>query len=158
MIKLKKVTEKNIWKIIKLSVQEDQKSFVATNTESILQAYTAITSDRVALPFGMYEDDELIGFAMFGFGLVDETDPKIALHNYVLWRFMIDKAYQGRGLGKKALAACIDYVKTMPAGEAEYCWLSYEPENIGAKNLYASFGFQENGEQCESEIVAVLKL
>ena len=47
MIQMEKVDGKNIWKIVKLSVKEDQKDFVATNTESILEAYVAITKWRL---------------------------------------------------------------------------------------------------------------
>lgn len=43
-------------------------------------------------------------------------------------------------------------------GEAQYCWLSYEPENTAAKKLYHSFGFRETGEMDEGEIIAVLGL
>ena len=43
-------------------------------------------------------------------------------------------------------------------GKAEYCYLSYEPENINAKRLYSKFDFIENGEMDGEEIVAVLKL
>ena len=55
-------------------------------------------------------------------------------------------------------AAALDYIRTFPCGSAEYCWLSYEPENKAAKALYNSFGFVENGETDGEEIVAVLKL
>lgn len=41
---------------------------------------------------------------------------------------MIDKAWQGKGLGKQALQTSIDFVKTMPCGKAEFVWLSYEAE------------------------------
>lgn len=41
---------------------------------------------------------------------------------------------------------------------AEYCFLSYEKENKVAKKLYESFGFRENGEICDGELVSVLKL
>ena len=44
MMELRKVDSNNIWKIIKLSVNDNQLDFVATNTESILEAYTTITS------------------------------------------------------------------------------------------------------------------
>ena len=71
---------------------------------------------------------------------------------------MIDKAYQHQGLGKKALQLSLDYLRTFPCGQAEYCWLSYEPENKAAKELYRSAGFMENGEMCGDEIVAVLQL
>lgn len=159
MIHLEKVTADNIWKIVKLDVNATQKNFVASNTESILEAYTTITSGGVALPFGIYEDDCLVGFVMFGYGTVDgEDDPAVAEGNYCIWRLMISSEYQGKGYGKKAMQAALDYIRTFPCGKAEYCWLSYEPENEVAKKLYASFGFMENGEKSGEEIVAVLKL
>lgn len=160
MIELRKVDSKNVWKIVRLSVDEEQKNFVATNTQSIIEAYTTITSGGVALPFGIYDNDNLVGFVMFGYGTTgDEEDPVIAQNNYCIWRFMIDKEFQNQGLGKKALIAAIQYLETMmPCGKADYCWLSYEPENVIAKRLYSSQGFHENGEMCEDEIVSVLKL
>ena len=76
---------------------------------------------------------------MFGFGSIgDEDEPKVAQSSYCIWRLMIDSRFQGRGLGKAALSASLDYLRTKPCGEAEFCWLSYEPENEVAKSLYAS--------------------
>ncbi|ERK30151.1 GNAT family N-acetyltransferase [Clostridium intestinale] len=158
MVELRKVDSNNIWKIIKLSVNNNQFDFVATNTESILEAYTTITSGGVALPFGIYRGDTLVGFVMFGYGANGDDEPDIAAGNYCIWRFMIDKTYQGQGLGKKAMQASIEYLRSEPCGRATYCWLSYEPENIVAKALYNSMGFIENGEMCDEEIVAVLRL
>lgn len=43
-------------------------NFVATNTESILQAYTTVTEGGVALPFDIYDEENLIGFVMLGYG------------------------------------------------------------------------------------------
>jgi ribosomal protein S18 acetylase RimI-like enzyme len=42
---------------------------------------------------------------------------------------MIDKAYQRRGFGKEAVQLALDFIKSFPCGKAEYCWLSYEPNN-----------------------------
>ena len=75
-----------------------------------------------------------------------------------IWRFMIDERFQGRGLGRKAMEAVLDYIRTYPCGKADYCWLSYEPENEAAKSLYSKFGFAENGEMDGEEVIAVLKL
>lgn len=159
MVELRKVDSNNIWKIIKLSVNDNQLNFVATNTESILEAYTTITAGGVALPFGIYDNDTLVGFVMFGYDTNGDNDePDIAAGNYCIWRFMIDKTYQGQGLGKKALQASIEYLRSGPCGRAKYCWLSYEPENVVAKTLYNSMGFFENGEMCGEEIVAILQL
>lgn len=42
---------------------------------------------------------------MIGFGVNDCWDdtPKIAQGNYNLWRLMIDRNYQGKGFGRKAI-------------------------------------------------------
>ena len=97
---------------------------------------------------------------MIGYDVDDDyaAPPRIAYGNYNLWRFMIDEKYQKMGYGRKALGLALDYIRTFPCGPAEHCWLSYEPENEVAKRLYREFGFEENGEMEEDEIVAVLKL
>ena len=79
MITLRKVDARNIWQIVALEVREEQKSFVATNTESILEAYCAVTNGGVALPFGIYDGDTPVGFLMIGYGCGDWEDaPAIA--------------------------------------------------------------------------------
>ncbi len=159
MIKLRKINPDNIWKVTNLTVHDSQKHFVASNTDSLLEAYLAIIEGQVALPFAIYHDDLLVGFVMFGYGSSEDADePLIADGNYLMWRFMIDQQFQGRGYGKEALKASLDYIRTYPCGPAQYCWLSYEPENTAARSLYASMGFNENGETCGNEIVTVIKL
>ena len=159
MLEFRKITFDNVYKIVLLSVQEEQKNFVATNCESLMEAYVAITNKGVALPFGIYDGDEAVGFIMFGYDtLGDEDEPAVAEGNYCLWRLMIDETYQNKGYGKEVMKLAIDYMKSEPCGKAELCWLSYEPENVKAKALYAANGFVENGEVCGDEIVAVREL
>lgn len=150
----------NVWDILKLTVSESQKNFVATNEISIIEAYTAITGNGHAFPFGIYDEDKPVGFLMIGFDVDDYwTDaPEIAKGNYNLWRLMIDKAYQNRGYGKEAVSLALEFIKSMPCGEAEYCWLSYEPDNAVARQMYRSFGFEETGEMDGEELIAVLRL
>jgi diamine N-acetyltransferase len=159
MITLQKIHSKNIFEVVKLSVNDQQKSFVAPNEVSILEAYAAINDGITALPFALYSDEVLVGFVMLGYGQTEPDDPEIAENSYVIWRFMIDKAFQGQGLGKEAFQVILAYIKTDPCKKnAEFCWLSYEPENIVAQKLYASFGFKENGEHAGDEVVAYLEL
>ena len=159
MITLRKVDARNIWQIVALEVREGQKSFVATNTESILEAYCTVTNGGVALPFGIYDGDTPVGFLMIGYGCGDWEDaPAIARNSYSIWRLMIDKKHQGKGYGRQTLEAVIAFVRTFPLGKAEKIWLSYEPENTRARDLYRRFGFVENGEMCGDEIVAVYQL
>lgn len=157
MIELKKIDLDNLHQITALSVREDQTSFVASNACSIMEAFATRESGYAALPFGLYADGVPVGFAMFGYGFM-EGDPEVARDNYVLVRFMIDWHFQGRGLGKAALEACLRYLRTYPCGRAEKVWLSYEKENTVAKALYHAAGFCENGEMCGDEIVAVREL
>lgn len=71
---------------------------------------------------------------------------------------MIDRQHQGKGYGTEAVRLALDFIRTYPCGSAEYCWLSYEPENDVARKLYNSFGFRETGEMDEGEVVAALRL
>ena len=158
-MRLERISQKNVWKVARLKVSEEQREYVASNVESILEAYAVREDGYVALPFALYEEDDLVGFCMLGYGGIgDDGEPPIVEGNYSIWRLMIDSQFQGKGLGKKAMAAIMDYIGTFPCGKAEYCWVSYEEENIVAKELYESFGFRENGDIDDGEIVAVLKL
>lgn len=154
-MKLEHVNGKNIWELVKLSVSEDQTSFVATNTESILEAYVSITSGGTALPFGIYDGETPVGFLMIGYDTDRswENPPPIAAGNYNLWRLMIDRRYQGRGYGRQAVELALEWIQTFPRGKAALCWLSCEPENQAAKKLYESCGFRETGELDMGEII-----
>ncbi len=160
MIRLEKVNGRNVWDILKLTVSEDQKDYVASNDISIVEAYIAITENGHAFPFGVYANDTLVGFMMIGYDTDDswEDAPVIAKGNYNLWRLMIDKKYQRNGYGKEAVQLALDFINAFPCGKAECCWLSYEPENEVARSLYQSYGFLETGEKDGEELIAVLKL
>lgn len=170
-ITLEKITYKNYIKVIwGLKVARNQKNFVASNKGSLAEAYVAITNGGVALPFAICRNKKPIGFLMIGYGLAEDDDlegedpafVEIVRKSYCLWRFMIDKRYQRKGYGRKAMQLALDYIKTFPCGKAETIWLSYEPENVVAKKLYESFGFVEQpqfykGNEGE-EIPAILKI
>jgi len=160
MLRLEKVNGKNVWDILKLTVSEDQRNYVARNDISIIEAYTAITANGYAFPFGLYEGETPVGFLMVGYGVDDYWDdaPPIAKGNYNLWRLMIDQAHQRKGYGKEAVSLALEFIRTFPCGKAGSCWLSYEPENTVARHLYSSFGFVETGEMDCEELIAVLKL
>lgn len=62
MVRLEKVNGKNVWDLLKLKVSATQKTFVADNDISIIEAYTAITGNGYASPFGIYDGNTPIGF------------------------------------------------------------------------------------------------
>ena len=160
MLELKKINRNNVGEILKLEVFENQKSFVATNNRSIIEVYIAITENNHVFTFGIYNDDTPIGFLMIGFDVNsdDEGAPRIAKGNYNIWRLMIDKKFQGKGFGKKAIDLALEFINTFPCGIAKYCWLSYESDNDVARQLYKSVGFVETEEKDGEEIVAIMML
>jgi len=156
MISLKEITWDNGHELMKLEVHESQKNFVAPNTRSLAQAFLHKGDDLLpAMPFAIYNDDELVGFTMMIFGqkgyYKDDDEPY-----YYLWRFMIGKDHQGKGYGKAAMAEVLAYLRAMPQGEAKSVYLSYDKENVTARKLYESFGFVETGEVQEDEIISRL--
>ena len=161
-IHLEKITKANASTIINLKVNKEQKEFVASNALSLAHAYVALSNNQSVYPFGIYLGDKPIGFIMVGFDahFLGEDDPDILKKQYFIWRFMIDKRFQGKGYGKQAFKLAIDFIKTFPSGPSELCWVSYEPANKVARNLYLSFGFKEAPEYYKEgeEMPAILKI
>ena len=74
MIRLERINGKNVWDVLKLRVGDAQRSFVAPNDASIIEAYIAITHYGQAFPFGIYDDETPVGFCMIGFGADDDWE------------------------------------------------------------------------------------
>ena len=132
MIQLSPVTKENIEELISLSVNENQRSFVSTNAESLAQAY--VYKDT-SYPFAVYNDEELVGFIMMAYYEVKQY--------YTLWKFMIDKNHQHKGYGRKALELGIKFLEDKFAANEIYTGVA--PGNDVAKGLYLSMGFEETG-------------
>ena len=164
-IRLEKINDDNFYEVTKLRLKREQKHFVAENTYSLVHAYLALINGQQAFPFAVYADDIIVGFLMVGYDIfrnkkIEKRFDWFLRDSYVLWRLMIDKRYQNKGYGKRAVELALEFIKTLPCGEAEYCWLSYEKENVAAKNLYATFGFKEIPEAYREggEMPAVLRI
>ena len=174
MIHLEKVTRDNVDDVIELRVARKQKDFLASNVESLADAYLALTEGRPVYPFAILNGKKVVGFIMIDYAhdwsgyeheaWLNSDEYKFYKDKpyYYIWRFMIDKRFQGRGYGREAIRQAIEFVKTFPCGEAEYCVLSYSPTNEAAKKFYESVGFVEiNGDgyyEENDERSAVLKL
>ena len=121
-----------------------EEEFVASNAYSILQSqYEEGWTIR-----GIEEGGHLIGFTMYGFNSAE--------HFYEICRLMIDRRFQGKGFGRKALRLIIDEMKTIDGIRKIY--ISAEPENTRALCLYFSEGFTDTGDLLEGEKLLVLNL
>ena len=155
MIHLEKVNWDNYKDVLKLKVTKEQEDFVADNDISLIHAFLALSDGEPVYAFAIYNDDKVVGFIQMGYdddwtGEEHESWLNSDVYKkwegkkyYFIWRFMIDKKYQQRGYGKEAFKQILDFIKTFPAGKADYVLLSYEPGNVVGKKLYASFGFKE---------------
>ena len=158
MITLRKITLENRRAIFNLEVSEDQRRFVASNLSSVASCYVLATNGGHPFPFAIYTDEQPVGFVMITYNITGYELPTIADESYCILRLMIDKQYQNRGYGRKAMKKILEFIRTFPAGPAHYCWISYKNDNVAAKKLYESFGFLDNGEILGDELITVLQL
>lgn len=143
-ITLRAIDADNWHDCVKLTVSDEQKQNVADNAVSLAQA----AYEKRWYPHGVYADDMLVGFLMFG------TDPETK--RIELCRFMIDKQYQGNGYGKAALGKLFDLINIRYGAITFYT--SIVPENHAAKKLYESAGFRMTGEVMWEELVMMMLL
>lgn len=147
-IELRKIDESSRAEIVSLTVSEEQREYIAANESSLAEAETC---PDIARPFGIYNRGKAVGFAMLAFD-ENNDDPH---DKYWLWRFMIDKALQGRGYGGAALEEILKYFRE---NGAEEITLSTKENNAAALELYRKFGFRENGGMNGGEVVLKLFL
>jgi diamine N-acetyltransferase len=139
MISLREVDRHNFFDVIDLKVGEEQKSFVATNLFSLAQAKAYPECQCLAI----YHEEELVGFTMYCMDFDDKE--------YWIYRLMIDAKYQSKGYGKAAMEKLIEQIKEDKDHQVIY--LSFEPENDRAKELYEKLGFEADGRVIDGEIV-----
>lgn len=140
MITLKPITKDN-WRdvCVKLSLEEEQKNFVAPNWYSVLEG---IFNENF-VSRAVYAGEELVGYTLYG--LDAETN------QWWIIRLMTDKNHQHKGYGRATMLALIETIRAQPGCDAIY--ISFEPENDVARKLYASLQFEDTGKIEHGEVV-----
>jgi diamine N-acetyltransferase len=151
-ITLQPVTAKNWRALIKLKVKEDQNHFVASNLYSIAEAQFGFEEEGHwdFYPFGAYVEAEPVGFVMYCFNFNHSRFQAFVM------RLMVDEKFQGKGYGREIMVQVLDVFRANK--QIKNVGISYEPENEGARKLYASLGFVEPGEIMDGETLAILNL
>ena len=128
------VNDENRKEVEGLTVFSEQADFIESVSECLQEA------DELDLwcPVGIYDNDTLIGFAMYGYF------PEPAPGQLWLDRLLIDKKYQGKGYGKQAVVSLLDRLHTEYQSNTVY--LSVYENNLHAIRLYQQIGFRFNGE------------
>lgn len=139
-ISLRPVDPDNFEQVIALNVER----YCASNMYSLAQA--KVYPD--ANPLAIYIGEVPVGFIMYGIEPRDNNE-------YWIDRFMIDKAHQKKGYGRKALQMVIDTIKQDKTHDK--IKISTNPENAVAKKLYADLGFHDTGELHDGEVLMILR-
>ena len=139
-IRLVSVTRANRALVTALQLAPEQMDLVAGNADSLEEA----ESDEDARPRVVMADGRVVGFLMYD---ASEDEAQI-------YRFMIDRAHQGKGYGKAALRALLDEIRDL--GHVREISICYEPGNEAARQLYRAAGFLERGLDEDGEMIAVL--
>ncbi|RUT05936.1 spermidine acetyltransferase [Dulcicalothrix desertica PCC 7102] len=134
-VHLRKITRDNLKECLNLQVDNSQKSLVATNAQSLAEAYV----DTNLFPFAVY-DASVCGYEqpqapMLGF-IMYEID--VGGVGFIM-RLMIDYKYQRQGYGRATMIEIIRRLKLHP--DVEIIATSYRKENEVAASLYQSLGF-----------------
>jgi diamine N-acetyltransferase len=155
-ISLRPVDQGNYRACIDLSVGPGQERFVASNVQSLADAY--VWRDA-AEPYAVYAGDEVVGFALL-YPLVEgeEVYPVPAdarVRGLILVRLMVGARFQGRGYGREAVEAIAEIARGRRLGMLR---LSVVPENGQALEFYRRNGFVQTGEIEEGELVMERRL
>lgn len=141
-VKLVELNAENWYECCMLEVSENQKEFIESNAISIAQS----KYEPTLRPYAIYFKEKVVGFLMYNTVLEE-------LNGYWIYRIMIDKNYQGKGIGKKATSLMISEIAKLP--HAKKVIVGYRPENVGAHYLYASLGFIDNGDRFGKEMAVI---
>ncbi|MFE4240150.1 GNAT family N-acetyltransferase [Peribacillus butanolivorans] len=134
-ITINEVTNENVNDILKLEINTKQKSFIETTEQCLEEAMEC----KYYKPVGLYSDNSLVGFAMYGFFPEEGENGRVWLD-----RFLIDARYQGLGLGSIMLKALIQ--RLTKEYNCNEIYLSVIEDNQAALHLYKKFNFTFNGE------------
>ncbi|MEU4096773.1 GNAT family N-acetyltransferase [Streptomyces sp. NPDC026673] len=148
-VHLREITDDNRDAVRALRVRRDQKQFVASVKRSLKDA----AKSPEANPWyrAVYRGDEPVGFVMLSWR------PPAGLYQgrHFLWRLLVDKRYQKRGIGREVLTEIVAVVRADGATEL---LTSYEPGDGEPWPFYRKFGFEPTGEIDDGEIVLRLAL
>ena len=141
-VEISEVNAENWYDCCELEVAEEQKQYMEPNAVSIAQ-----TKFEPALKaYAIYADGNVVGFLMFN-SIAEELDA------FWIYRIMIDKQFQEKGIGKTASNLMVaEMIKSLNAKKIA---VGYHPENTGAHKLYASLGFIDHGDRFGKEMAVI---
>lgn len=150
-VRLVEITPNTRDSVLALETHRSQRRFVAPMADSFADAlFPPVENDAPVVPWmrAIDADGELTGFVMTA-----EVTPAHPVP--YLWRFLIDRRHQRRGIGGRALDLLIERLR---AEGHRHLLVSWHPGAGGPEPFYLRRGFVPTGEIDDDEIVARLEL
>lgn len=151
VVELAPVTEENLRAVLKLATHKSQEAFVSPMLGNFAQALAPPSVDGERLiPWYrvVLADGDVVGFIMAAAPTPDHPDP-------YLWRFLIDRLNQRRGIGSMALDRFEQWARGQGAGAVEVSW-GEGPGSPAA--MYLARGYVPTGKLDGDEIHAAKPL
>ncbi|AHN21147.1 MULTISPECIES: GNAT family N-acetyltransferase [Lysinibacillus] len=143
-VQIVELNAENWYDCCELEVSPEQKKFMESNAISIAQS----KFEPTLKPYAIYDNEKVVGFLMYN-SVQEELD------GYWIYRIMVDKTFQGKGIGKVATTLMLSEMAKLP--NAKKIIVGYHPENLEAHHLYTSLGFMDEGDRFGKEM-AVIKI
>ena len=146
-VELVEVTAENERSVSKLKTHKTQESFVAPMGWSFTDAlFPEVVDGAPVVPWmrAVVADDEIVGFVMLALRTEHHPEP-------YLWRLLIDRLQQRRGIGRRALDLVEDEVHSMGDSTLLVSWV----EGKGSPGpMYIKRGYEPTGRIVDGETEA----
>ncbi len=151
VVTLEEITAGNLDEVYRLRTHKSQEAFVAPVPRSIAQG--AFPGDLDGHPIESWSrvimaDGEPAGFVM----MADRTEHH---PRPFLWRLLIDREHQRRGIGIRALDLVVEYARANGASDLDVSW---HQGKGSPEAFYLAYGFEPTGRVLEDEIEGRLRL
>ncbi|MGF1599898.1 MAG: GNAT family N-acetyltransferase [Acidimicrobiales bacterium] len=150
-VELVEITEHNLGPTLAIHPHRSQERLVSSVAKSLADAYVPETYEGapvVPWPRLIVADGEPAGFVMLALVTDHHPDP-------FLWRLLVDRRHQGRGIGHRVLDVIEDRLR---AEGATRLFVSYVPGPGSPGPFYTARGFVPTGNTHDGEIEAVKAL
>ena len=150
-VELVEIGPDNYREVMNLRTHWTQKAFVAPVGRTIAAAsYPEIVDGRPVVPWlrAIKADDELVGVVLLA--LADDERGRT-----YLWRLLVDRLHQGRGIGRMVLDEVVRICRRRGDAALMTSWV---PGRGSPDGFYLRYGFTPTGEMNDDEMEAVFEL
>ncbi|WP_193315282.1 GNAT family N-acetyltransferase [Nostocoides sp. F2B08] len=149
-VRLVELTDDNEWAHRSVRTHRSQQRFVAPVAQSYGDAMFGEEDGRrvAAVLRGIEADGERAGFVMW-----TDVDPAVA--EPYLWRLLIDRRHQHRGIGARVMGMIVEHLREQGHRTLRTSWVQAKG---GPEPFYLRLGFVPTGEYDDGEAVARLRL